>query len=713
MPEPGAGDKLLGHMLLSSKLITREQLEQGLQALQSGEKPSLREILIARGWVKAEVLDQANEASIAFPPPVALQSPSPTAPLVGPATSPTLPPPAPTSATVNTPTAPTIGLSPSGPPPAPPTAASADDEMPPEAAEAYRLPKSRFGKYVLVRQLGAGGMAVVYKAWDTLLHHWVALKFIKTQDFGAEDETEVKQQISTFLAEARLTVKLNHPNIARVYELGQIDDKYYMSQFYIDGPTLHEVIHGTRGKSMETLFYGNPKKYIQVMRDIAEGMGYAHTLNPPVIHRDLKPSNIMLDNAGRAYVVDFGLAKELRVDQASMSGSVKGTPKYMAPEQAEGRSRDMDGRTDVWALGVILYEMLTGRAPFEDENIHRLLSKIVTEEAPWPRHVVQSGTVKISSTSSGAVAIPRELEIIAMKCLEKDRKHRYPDCKALVEDLDRALRGESISIPEHSLRLGRAVKRHAGALVLAVLALVGVAGLLAWRPWNRPAPVVVNPTPLPPPGPEIPEPRRKEVAAVRDAFLRAPASGTLQPLVELLRKIEPVLEPAARQGVAEWFTAQASRVDVDVRALRGDGRPSPEWLARRDRAQALLADLDFLAKVAAHRELLKLSSTADLADLAKKAREVADWKGTFALVASVHPWASVKVAVGGAPLARDASRQEDVTPLRADELPVGDLKVEFTRGNLTKTLALPAKDLRHGAVVRIWGTLDKLDYSVE
>ncbi|HEX7901276.1 MAG TPA: serine/threonine-protein kinase [Planctomycetota bacterium] len=693
MADPSADDKLLGHMLMSSRLITREQLERGLQELRDGRGASLREILIAKGWVSADILDQANAASIAYPPP----------------TAPTLPAaPAPTSPTVAAPTAETIGLSPTYVPPAPSRPAAPESEFPPEVREAAASNKSRFGKYILVRQLGAGGMAVVYKAWDTLLQHFVALKFIKTQDFGDEDETAAKEQISTFLAEARLTVKLNHPNIARVYELGQIDDRYYMSQFYIDGPTLHEVIHGTRQKSLETLFYGNPKKYIQIMRDISEAMGYAHALTPSVIHRDLKPSNIMLDTSGRAYVVDFGLAKELKVDAASLSGAVKGTPKYMAPEQAEGRSKDMDGRTDIWALGVILYEMLSGRAPFEDDNIHRLLSKIVGAEAPWPRHVVQSGTVKISPSTAGAISIPRELEIIAMKCIQKDRKHRYPTCKDLVDDLDRALKGEEISIPEHSLQLGRAVKRHALAIASALLLLAGVGGLFAWAPWSRP-PAVVAPTPPPPVDAGVPDGRRAQIAEIRDAFLRNPSDATLGPLVALLAKIEPVLEATARQGVAEWFTSQASRVDVDVRALHA----RPDWMGLQDRGRALLADLAFLERAAERRDVLKLSPAADLAELSRRARDVADWKGTFTLVANLHPWAAVKIDVAGKARPLDASRQEDVTPLRADKLPVGELSLRFSRGDASKTLTVAAKELRHGAVVRVWGTLDKLEHAIE
>jgi serine/threonine protein kinase len=701
-------------MLVSAGLLRREQLEEALAALEATPGARLRDELIRRGWVTPEVLDRATEAS--------LQSP-PSSPGAGPASAEPAAPP----------TAPTIALAPTSPTVGPPTAPTVADparteslhpdpdrqkeeegRYPPEVTQAAAQPKNRFGKYILVRQLGHGGMAVVYKAWDTFLNHFVALKFIKTQDIADGASPAAQEQIEQFMAEARLAVKLNHPNIARVYELGKHEDKFYMAQYYIDGPTLHEVIHGTRSKSLDTLFYEDPRRYVKIMRDLADAMAYAHSLTPPIIHRDLKPSNVLLDSAGRAYVVDFGLAKELRVDGGSMSGSVKGTPKYMAPEQAEGRSQDMDGRTDVWALGVILYEMLTGRAPFEDENIHRLLSKIVNEDPPWPRHVVSSRTARISPSTQGVLSIPRDVEMIAMKCLQKDRRHRYAGARELVADLDRVILGQEVSAPDRSIvwfvgRLRRWGRRYRWGL-LAGAALAALALGLGLRSGRAPGPDRAAPGPAV----EVPEGRRLEVVKIRDAFLADPTPATLRPLADLLERIEPVLAPTARQGLGDWWVGFVSPREAEASSLYGSGKPQKAWLTEpvRRRARALLADFEFAAAVNRHHKALGLSER-DLAGPTASLRAVLAWKGHFTLAANVHPWASVRVRIDGKDYSGDASRQEDVTPVRYAELPVGGVRLEFVRGAETRTVEVGASELRDGSVLRVWGPWEKLERSIE
>ncbi len=710
MAEIHPEDRLLGPALVSAGYLKREQLGEVLRAIEASPGLRLREELVRRGLVSAEVIDRATEASIQVPP--SASGPAPTAPTVpgGPPhqARPTGPP---TAATVNPPTAATIGLRPDAEP-------APGEKLPPEVAQAAENPKNRFSKYVLVRQLGRGGMAVVYKAWDSFLHHFVALKFIKTQDIADAGSPAAREQAEQFMAEARLAVRLNHPNIARIYELGQHEDKFYMAQYYIDGPTLHEVVHGTKDRSVDTRFYEDPQRYMKIMRDLADAMAYAHGLTPPIIHRDLKPSNVMLDSAGRAYVVDFGLAKELKVDGGSLSGTVKGTPKYMAPEQAEGRSSEMDGRTDIWALGVILYEMLTGRAPFEDENIHRLLSKIVNEDPPWPRHVVSSRTAKISPSTQGVLSIPRDVEMIAMKCLQKDRRHRYAGGRELVADLDRALGGQQVSAPDYSVywfvgRLGRMARKHRWTLALAAL-LLGVVGFVAFDALFRRE----GPAPPPPvPGPSaggVSEERRREVARIRDAFLGKPSRETLEPLVKLLSGIEPVLAGSARQGIGDWWVSYLPPREAESKALQGSGKPQKSWLSEdvRRRARELLSDLEFAEAVNGHRQALDLG----LADLAKSGgalRAILAWKGTFALSANVLPWASVRVEVGGKDFTGDAARQENLTPLRVAELPVGAVRLEFARDGATKTVEVPEAELRDGAVLRVWGPWEKLERAIE
>jgi len=296
----------LGRSCVGAGLITAQQLDALLSDLSRSAAPDLEAELVRRGWVRAEVLRELSDG----PPPsvtnafAAETATGPTGTIALPSTESSSGQTGPTGtiafpSTAIAPTGPTGTIafpSPSQAPtvPAHPGAPGGGD-VPAEAEEAGRSERNRFGKYILAKVLGSGGMAVVHKAWDTLLHQWVALKFIKTDEIALSEAEDRQEMVSAFMAEARLAVKLNHPNIARVYELGQIGDRYYMSQFYIDGPSLHEVIHGTKARSQESRFYSNPQRYVGLLRDITAAMAYAHGLTPPLIHRDLKPANVMLD----------------------------------------------------------------------------------------------------------------------------------------------------------------------------------------------------------------------------------------------------------------------------------------------------------------------------------------------------------------------------------------------------------------------------------
>ncbi len=711
MGEINAEDRLLGPMLVSAGLLKPGQLEEAMRALEAAPGTRLRDELVRRGWVSAEVIDRATEASVqvpsrdSTPTSPTLAAETPTQPTMKPAASPTAPT---MKVDYGSSAAPTVGGGTAAPP-------AGLENLPPEVAQAAGNPRNRFGKYILVQHLGQGGMAVVHKAWDTFLSHFVALKFIRTQDIAEEGSPAAREQVEQFMAEARLAVRLNHPNIARVYELGKHEDKFYMAQFYIDGPALNEVIHGTRARSQDTCFYQDPQRYVKIMRDLADAMAYAHGMSPPIIHRDLKPSNVILDGSGRAYVVDFGLAKELRVGGGTMSGAIKGTPKYMAPEQAEGRSELMDGRTDVWALGVILYEMLAGRPPFEDENIHRLLNKIINDEPAWPRHVVTPQTAKLSPSTKGALSVPRDLEIVAMKCLQKDRRHRYQSAKELVEDLDRVMKGQEVSVPEHSIywmmgRMRRLARKHRWTLLPAAVLLGAAATLGVWAfgRGNVPPPAVA-----PPSDPALGA-HRAEAVRLRDAFLANPSRETLEPLARLLEDLEPVLAPVARQGIGDWWVSFASQREAEGKALGVPGKPRREWLAEpvRERARALLGDVELAEEVNRRAALLDVRP-ADLSMVTGTARAVLAYRGTFTLAANVHPWAEVRLRIGGKDFTGDASRQENVTPVRYADLPVGDVVLEFSSGGSTKTVEVPGTELRDGAVLRVWGTWDRIEKAVE
>jgi serine/threonine protein kinase len=358
--------------------------------------------------------------------------------------------------------------------------------LPPEVAQAAKDTNRVFGKYILMSELGRGGAGVVYKAWDTLILQYVALKFIRNQDEAESDSTSGSSQIEEFQREARMSVRLRHPNIVRIYELGCMSNRYYLSMEYIEGGTLLALIHGGKERNIKTRFNSDPLKFLKIMQSIALAVDYAHNTKPPIIHRDLKPHNVLVDTKGNPYVVDFGLAKEVEQgDGATLTGVVKGTPTYMAPEQAEGRNRDVDPRTDVYSLGAIMYEMLTGRPPYTGESVPEILRKIATELPERPNDVITKNalaatgdtTSKLNKSKSKGLLVPKPLETICLKALEKGKPDRYQSAKELAEDIDRYLKDEDILAQEPGLyrRIRRRIRQH--PITSAAVAAVLLAGL--------------------------------------------------------------------------------------------------------------------------------------------------------------------------------------------------------------------------------------------
>jgi serine/threonine-protein kinase len=355
--------------------------------------------------------------------------------------------------------------------------------VPPEVLAARADPKRVMGKYTLVRELGRGGMAVVHKAWDELLSHYVALKLILSQEAGPSGASG-DEHVQEFLREARTAVKMSHPSIVRVYELGRHGERHYLSMEYIEGHTLRALIEEGRDKR-DTNFYSNPPRFIAMMIDVALALDYAHRLDPPVVHRDIKPHNILVDKRGKAFVVDFGLAKELRAEgRLTISGVVKGTPCYMSPEQVQGRA--LDGRTDLYALGAVLYELLTGRPPFLGRNNHEILNRVVNEEPVRPSVAVR-----------GIHRPPAALEAICLKALEKDPTRRYRTGRQFADDLLRFMKGQAVEARPAGT-LDRAVrwmmrrKAVTAAMAFAVLMTIVAIAALASRRSAEERPVVAE-----------------------------------------------------------------------------------------------------------------------------------------------------------------------------------------------------------------------------
>ncbi len=316
-------------------------------------------------------------------------------------------------------------------------------------------------QYRIERELGRGGMGVVYLAYHLGLKRPVALKTMLSGALASDDERR------RFLKEAESAATLVHPNIVRVLDAGQAGETCFLAMEYVPGRPLSHVM---REQPRDL------RRLLRLVMGICEGVQHAHEHG--IIHRDLKPENILVDEAGIPRVLDFGMAKRLN-DAASVAltsaGAIIGTVHYMPPEQAAGRSAHADARSDVWSIGAVLYEVLTGTTPFVGST-QDVLVHIAQEDPPPP--------------SARAKDVPWELEAIVMKALEREPARRYRSALELKEDLERYLANRPIAARRASAPY-RAVKwaaRHRHLLPLAGLALLLVAlssGWFAWERWRR------------------------------------------------------------------------------------------------------------------------------------------------------------------------------------------------------------------------------------
>jgi hypothetical protein len=314
------------------------------------------------------------------------------------------------------------------------------DEIPPEAREFEADESRRLGDYILVDQVGKGGMGTVWRAWDRKLTRWVAVKFLNGQD---------QDDFARFSREAKLAARLRHPNIAAVFDTGEVASKQvgqdsvrYLAMEFIEGQSV---------STAELPLV----KWLDIFARVARALDHAHRSG--VVHRDIKPTNLMLTREHWPYVMDFGLAKSLKAGSSvSISGVILGTPAFMPPEQAAGKIRETDERSDVYSLGATMYYVLTRREPFRGEDSVDVIIQVLQKRPPRPREIKPD--------------LPLAVEAVILKAMAHDKEERYASAGEMADDLERILAAGAPTLSPPRRRLP--------AAVLVALLLAGVAAIV-------------------------------------------------------------------------------------------------------------------------------------------------------------------------------------------------------------------------------------------
>lgn len=432
--------------------------------------------------------------------------------------------------------------------------------------------------YEISGELGRGGMGVVLKARQVALNRAVAVKLIKSGVFATDAE------LLRFQNEAEAVAQLDHPYIVPIYEVGQYEGRHFFSMKLIEGTSLDKRL---------AEFALDPPAAARIVAIIAEAIHHAHQRG--ILHRDLKPANILLDEQGRPHITDFGLAKQIKGDgELTESGAPLGTPAYMSPEQATGARGALSTQTDVYGVGTILYALLAGRAPFAGTTLIETLDRVRTCSPERPSQLNER--------------VPRDLEIICLKCLEKEPARRYPSALALAEDLDRWLTGRPIlarpvGATVRTLMWCRRNKALAALAALLMAALVsGLAGVTwKWREADH---------------------ERAKAEAVNDLLthrLLAQASLELDPLAKNLT-VRELLDRAGSQ-LGGWLEGQPE-IEAKVRETIGGAYLS---LGQYDRAETHLRAAIRLNKQQngpLHRDTLRITNLlATLLDQTRRGAE--------------------------------------------------------------------------------------------
>jgi serine/threonine protein kinase len=331
-----------------------------------------------------------------------------------------------------------------------------DLELPDEVRQAAAHASKSFGKYILLKEIGRGGAGIVYKAWQQDLNKIVALKILPHEsDTAAGVKTPFGdvEDVKRFYNETRAHADLSHPNIVPILDFGTVDNHFYYTMKYIEGVTLDGVVReGIDERAFQTTFIGGAagtaaperretarivkgkgmplRKALEIIRDVALAVDYAHQHG--VHHRDIKPANIIIDRGAAPWLMDFGLAKVTKIgDSAYVKGVIMGTPYYMPPEQALGDMEQVDNLSDIYSLGAVLYEMVSGYCPFTGKTPDEVLSAL-PKEPPEP-------------IRTHVPTLPPDVVSIIDKAMSREKRGRYPSGKALAEDIGNYLSEKALN----------------------------------------------------------------------------------------------------------------------------------------------------------------------------------------------------------------------------------------------------------------------------
>jgi len=444
----------------------------------------------------------------------------------------------------------------------------------------------KIGKYEIIEMLGKGAMGVVYKALDPDIGREVAIKTIR---FDLSSSTEQEELMGRFIREAQAAGKIHHSNIVTIYEVGREKDLTFIAMQYIKGKSLQQMMAEKRKYSTQEIN--------NIVIPLCEALDYAHRHG--VVHRDMKPANILIDEEGKPYIVDFGVAR-VETSTLTQTGTTVGTPSYMSPEQIMGKK--VDNRADIFSLGVILYELATGQRPFSGENISTIMYKIVNEEPPHVTDIERS--------------LPKEYENIIEKALAKDPNDRFVSCTQFASFLKGEAKDDDATIAYDASQMKSAVgakpKKKSGlALGLAVLLLVIVGGtagyFLVIKPKNASSgPVQEIPENSIPSNPEskspaVPEKKEAVAEAESENISRLKAFFAESNWQETVKLADEILAEQPANSTAQDLKKQAQE-KIDSAAIAQWLKNGIELYDGQNYSQAIAELQKVLAKRRNHPE---------------------------------------------------------------------------------------------------------------